>query len=205
LKIFFYCLQPAAEGGETPLVNTRNVYERISPETRERFAAKGCMYVRNFGGGLGLSWEKVFQTADRASVEAYCRRAGIEYEWKDDNRLRTRQVRPAIARHPQTGELTWFNHVAFFHVSTLAPAVRDGLLAEFAPEELPNNTYYGDGTEIEPEVLDELRAAYLAESVAFAWQRGDVLAVDNMLTAHARRPYVGERKVLVGMAEPFSD
>jgi alpha-ketoglutarate-dependent taurine dioxygenase len=204
LKLYFCCLQPAAEGGETPIADTRKIFARLDPRTRERFAEKGWMYLRNFGDGFGLGWQTVFQTTNHAEVEQYCRRARIEYEWKDDNRLRTRQVRPAIARHPQTGELVWFNHATFFHVSTLAPAMRDGLLAEFAPEELPNHTYYGDGTEIEPEVLDELRAAYLAESVAFTWQRGDMVLLDNMLTSHARRPFQGSRKIVFGMAEPFT-
>lgn len=113
-------------------------------------------------------------------------------------------MRPAAARHPHTGEWVWFNHATFFNVSTLAPSIRDGLLSQFAPEDLPNQTYYGDGTEIEPEVLEELRAAYLAEAVAFRWQRGDVVVLDNMLTSHARRPFRGQRKVVFGMAEPFT-
>jgi alpha-ketoglutarate-dependent taurine dioxygenase len=39
--------------------------------------------------------------------------------------------------------------------------------------------------------------------VQFTWEKGDVLMVDNMLTAHSRRPFLGERKILVGMAEPL--
>jgi hypothetical protein len=27
--------------------------------------------------------------------------------------------------------------------------------------------------------------------------------LDNMLTAHGREPFIGARKVIVGMAEPF--
>jgi hypothetical protein len=51
--------------------------------------------------------------------------------------------------------------------------------------------------------MDSLREAYLAEKVVFPWQRGDVLMLDNMLTAHAREPYRGERRILTGMARPF--
>jgi hypothetical protein len=70
-------------------------------------------------------------------------------------------------------------------------------------DELPNNTYYGDGAEIEPEVLDEVRHAYQQASVSFAWEPGDILLLDNMLMAHSRTRYRGPRKVLVGMTEPF--
>ena len=55
---------------------------------------------------------------------------------------------------------------------------------------------------IEDEVLDQLRAAYRAATVTFPWQVGDVLLLDNMLVAHGRAPFTGQRRVLVGMAEP---
>jgi Taurine catabolism dioxygenase TauD, TfdA family len=160
------------------------------------------MYVRNFGDGFGLSWPEVFGTTSRAEVEAYCRANGIEAEWKGGGRLRTRQVRRAAARHPQTGEWVWFNHATFFHVSTLDEDIRLRLLDEFGEAELPNNTTYGDGSPIEPEVLEELRAAYLRHQVAFPWRAGDVLMLDNMLVAHGREPFEGARRVVAGMADP---
>ena len=73
------------------------------------------------------------------------------------------------------------------------------------PEEnLSTNTYYGDGSPIEPEAIDELRRAYQAESRSFPWQVGDVLLIDNMLASHGRQPYSGPRKVAVVMADPHS-
>jgi alpha-ketoglutarate-dependent taurine dioxygenase len=160
------------------------------------------MYLRNFGDGLGLTWEQVFRTGDRAVVEAYCRSAGIEFFWKDDNRLRTRQVRPAIVKHPLSGEAVWFNQAALFHVTTLEPTVRERLLAEFDEEDLPLNSYYGDGSSIEPSVLDEVREAYRREAVTFPWRKGDVLMLDNVLVAHGRSAFAGHRQIVVGMAEP---
>lgn len=203
LKIFFLCTIAPSVGGETPIADCRRVLDHIAPEVRRRFEEKGWMYVRNFGSGFGLDWPTVFQTEDRAQVEAYCRERGIEVEWRGDL-LRTRAVRKAVARHPRTGEEVWFNHATMFHVSTLEPAVREGLLAELAEEDLPSNSYYGDGTAIEPEVLDHLRDAYRRETVAFPWQEGDLLMLDNMLAAHGRSAYSGPRKVLVGMADPIT-
>jgi len=202
-KVFFCCAIAAAQGGATPVADTRAILRRIDPEIRVRFQGRGVMYVRNFGQGPGLSWNTVFQTTDKTQVEAYCRQAGIQPEWLPGNRLRTRHVRPAIATHPRTGESVWFNHAAFFHVSTLDPMIRDALLASYAPEDLPNNTYYGDGTPIEPDVLDHIRAAYAAELVTFPWQPQDVMVLDNMLTAHGRAPFKGPRRILVAMAEPI--
>ena len=60
----------------------------------------------------------------------------------------------------------------------------------------------GDGSPIEPEVLDQLRAAYLAETISFPWQQGGSADARNMLVAHGQAHHAGERGILVGMAEP---
>lgn len=204
-KIAFFCVQPATEGGATPIASSRRIFKRLPRDVRDRFLESGYCYVRNFGAGMGLSWKEAFQSDDPVEVEDYCRRNRIEFEWSDGRRaLRTRQVRPVAARHPRTGQLTWFNHLTFFHVTTLEPEVRDFILEELGADAAPNSTYYGDGGEIEPEVLSLLRELYAEETVAFPWRKGDVLLLDNMLCAHGRTPYSGPRKVVVGMAEPVS-
>jgi len=201
-KIFFCCETPALTGGETPIADCRKVLARLGHATRERFSQKKWMYVRNYGDGFGLSWQSVFQTEDPAEVERHCREHDVEVEWREGGRLRTRAVRPAISRHPQTHELTWFNHAVFFHVTSLEAGMRAALLEVFAEDELPSNTFYGDGSPIEAEVLEEVREAYRQETVAFEWRERDVLMLDNMLVAHSRRPFTGQRRVLVAMAQP---
>jgi alpha-ketoglutarate-dependent taurine dioxygenase len=194
----FFCVEAAPEGGETPIADSRKVFKAIDPAIRDRFSEKGVMYVRNYGDALDLSWQNVFQTEDRAAVEAFCRNAGIEFEWKGENELRTRQVCQAVATHPDTGEMVWFNQAHLFHVSSLEAEVREALLASSGGEP-PRNAYYGDGSTIEDEVLDEIRAVYVNEAVAFPWQKGDIMVVDNVLTAHGRQPYRGARRIVVGM------
>jgi alpha-ketoglutarate-dependent taurine dioxygenase len=203
-KIYFCCLTAPEQGGETPIVDVRKVYQRIDPRVRDTFIKKRILYMRNYNDGFGLSWQEVFQTSDKSQVEAHCRQNSIDCEWKPGNRLRTRQIRDAVAQHPESGEMVWFNHAAFFHISTLEPTVQALITESFNEEDLPHNTYYGDGSPIEPAVLDELRDAYLQEKVKFKWQKGDVLLLDNMSIAHAREPFVGDRKVVVAMAEPYS-
>jgi alpha-ketoglutarate-dependent taurine dioxygenase len=202
LRIFFYCVKPSERGGETLLADTRKVYARVPPEVREKLSGGTYMYVRHFGRGFGLPWQTAFQTTERGAVELYCRRHGIEFEWEGDDLLTTRQVRRLVATHPRTRETVWFNHATFFHVSTLAPDLQRILSGAFGEQDLPNNTYYGDGSPIEPAVMDALREAYLQELVTVSLGEGDVLMLDNMLASHGRAPFSGPRRVVVGMSEP---
>ncbi len=203
-KLFFYCVIAPETGGATPISNTRNVYLRIPEPIRTRFEERHWMLVRNYGDGLGLPWQEVFQTQDPAEVEAFCREADIVFEWKKDNRLRTRQVRPAVACNPNTGEKVWFNHATFFHSSSLDTDVREAFLREFGDDGLPYNTCYGDGQAIPDEEARLLHSIYEEETVSFPWQEGDVMLLDNMTIAHGRLPFTGRRKVLVAMTDPIS-
>lgn len=205
MKILFFCVIPATGGGETPIADVRRVFQRLDPAIRERFMDKGWMLMRNAGEGLSLPWQTTFHASTRQELEEYCQRAQVEFEWKDHDRLRTRQVRPAVARQPKTREWLWFNHVAFWHVSSLEPAVREAMFKVFKEEDLPYNTYYGDGSPIDDEVVAALRAAYDAETVRFLWQKSDLLLLDNMLVAHGRSTFSGARKLLAAMGAPNSD
>lgn len=201
LKIYFCCLKPSATGGETPIADVRKVYARIDPAIREEFEAKRVMYARTYNPGIGLSWQDAFQTSSTEEVEEYGRKNDIHVEWTKDGRLVTRQVRPAVRKHPISGEPVWFNHAVFFNIWSFDVAVRDALLSSFGEEGLPYNTYYGDGTRIDPDVVAHIREAYAAEKRMFSWQADDILLLDNMSIAHAREPYTGDRHIVVAMTE----
>jgi alpha-ketoglutarate-dependent taurine dioxygenase len=200
-KLFFFCVEPAVKGGQTPLAYSSKVFNLISPKIKERFIEKKVMYVRNFGEGVGLSWQHVFNSSERSTVQEYCSRAGIGFEWGNHNRLKTRQVRQAVARHPKTGDLLWFNQAHAFHMAVLQADVRESLLSLFKEEDFPSCALYGDGSPIESSVIDEICEAYRSATLMFPWQAGDLLLVENMLVAHGRAPFEGSRRILVSMSE----
>jgi alpha-ketoglutarate-dependent taurine dioxygenase len=204
MLIWFYCVKAALQGGESPIVDCRQIYQLMEPAIRERFEREGLMYVRNFTDGLDVSWQEFFHTGDKSQVEQYCRAASIDFEWKSGGGLRTRQICPAVVRHPQTNELVFFNQLQLHHISCLAPAVRESLLSMMEEEDLPRNVYYGDGSPIEDSVVKYLRELSQKLCVSFPWQEQDILMLNNMLVAHSRNPFVGERKIVVAMGDLVS-
>ncbi|WP_080404096.1 non-ribosomal peptide synthetase [Burkholderia ubonensis] len=205
MRILFWCEQAPHERGRTPIADTRGVLRRLTPATRAAFEARGIRYVRNYLPGISLSWQQAFQTDDRAVVEAFCHASDIAFEWIGAEQLRTSQRRPAIRRHPDTGEALWFNHGYFFNVASLPADTQRALRGSLAEVDLPYHTYFGDGTPIPGDMLEEVRAAYDAETVSFDWRAGDILLLDNMLVAHGREPYSGPRAVRTIMADPVRD
>ncbi len=203
-KLAFCCMQPAETGGETPLADSRVVLERIPRPVREEFIEKGVMYIRNYSVGPGLDWRVVFRTDDHREVERLCRENCMDFEWLPDDRLRTRSARPAIIRHPRTEALSWFNQVQHWHMSCLDEATRVAITETFAPDDVPRTCCFGDGSPIADEAMATILAAYDSIEVTFPWQTGDVMLLDNVLVAHGRNPYRGERRLLVALGDLHS-
>lgn len=49
--------------------------------------------------------------------------------------------------------------------------------------------------------MREILRVYQELEVSFPWERGDVMLLDNILAAHARNPFRGERELLVAMGD----
>jgi alpha-ketoglutarate-dependent taurine dioxygenase len=201
MRQFFYCVQRSPHGGNTPIVDCRRLYAALDPALRAEFERRQLRYVRNFIDGLDVSWQRFFGTEVRGVVEARCREGGVDYEWREDGGLRISTLCPAVLRHPRTGEPVFFNQVQLHHISCLDAATRDALLELLPEEDLPRNVCYGDGEPIPDDVVDELRRLTCATAVSFDWQEGDVLVLDNMLTAHARKPFSGPRRIMIALGD----
>jgi alpha-ketoglutarate-dependent taurine dioxygenase len=200
-KQWFFCEQPSPVGGATPIVDCRELYRRLPTELAETFEDKGLLYVRTFTKRLDVSWQEFFKTDERAEVEAQCRASGTEFVWLANDELQTRTRCPAVICHPLSGERSFFNQVQLHHVHCLEPEVREDLLALVGLERMPRHVYFGDGSPIDDEVMALLGRLYEECAVRFAWQRGDVVMLDNLLAAHARDPYEGPRKIAVAMGD----
>jgi alpha-ketoglutarate-dependent taurine dioxygenase len=202
--LLFGCVTAPESGGATTVGDMRRALRLVPVGLRDRFTRMGWLLVRNFSELAGLPWQKSFATEDPAEVEAYCDENVIGYEWLADGELRTMQRRAAVVTHPVTGEQAWFNHVAFWNRWSLDADVRDVLLDTYGEDGLPFDTYVGDGTPLAEAEAAALIDVYEQVTMRETWHAGDLLLVDNILCAHGREAFQGDRKILVAMGDPIA-
>ncbi|MEV7289138.1 TauD/TfdA family dioxygenase [Streptomyces sp. NPDC093252] len=200
-RIAFYCERAPESGGATPVLDGELWLGSLDAEVRDAFAG-GIRYVQNLHDGLGFgkSWQDTFETGDRTAVEAFLRDARAEWEWTEDG-LRVVQLRPATTEHPVTGAEVWFNQADQWHPAGLGDQASAELYDILAPEEFPQYVTYADGTAIPDAHIEQILQRGLAGAVDVDWRAGDVLLIDNVLLAHGRRPFTGNRRVLVAMSD----
>lgn len=195
------CLAAPTRGGAALLGDTRTIGREIPAGIVERCRAVGWRLVRNFRPHLGISWAEAYGVRDPDAVEQVLSARAIEFRWRPDGSLHTWQRRPALVCHPVTGEECWFNEMAFFSRWSIDPAERELLAAAFDSHGFPFDTAYGDGGGLTEEDFLAVLAADDRTMVRMPWSVGDVLIVDNMLTAHGREPYEGALELVYATGE----
>lgn len=199
--ILFGCLTAPAAGGKTEVADGQQVLRELPAELVAPFARNGWLLTRMYHE-IGVSWADAFGTDNAAEVDAYCAAAGLQCEWLPEGRLRTRQRRAAVVRHPRTGVPGWFNQIAFLNELTLDPVIRGYLVDVYGPSGLPFNTACGDGAPVCGDTVEKINEVYSQATIAEPWQDGDVLIVDNLRMAHSREPYEGAREIVVILGDP---
>src|SRR5882724_7876125 len=146
--MLFACLVAPTGGGATPVADSQTVLDALPADLVERFERTGWLLIRNYNEDIGASMADAFGTDDHQAVESYCRANAIEFEWRPDGALLTRQRRGAVVHHPLTGQRFWFNQVAFLSEWTMAPELREYLVDLYGEDGLPFNTRFGNGDPI---------------------------------------------------------
>ncbi|MFJ5777065.1 TauD/TfdA family dioxygenase [Streptomyces sp. NPDC093094] len=215
----FWCERPADRGGLSTYGDMRRALERIDPAVRDRLERHGLRLARTLLGpgtvhlkpGVKKPWTEVFGTTDRAEVDRVAAARGWESEWLGDDAVRLHQdLVPAVRTHPVSGDSVWCNQAHFFNpVCMMRWALEDGRREEYEEQaraaqehpELLDRMYLGSG---EPVADDD---ALHVHQVLRDLERGvrlrptDLLVVDNLLVAHGRTAYEGERRILVALAD----
>lgn len=203
-RLAFYCHIASPVGGATPVASSAAWLNAVRPEVREAFAG-GVTYIQNLhdGYGPGKSWMATFETDDKAKVESFLAEGSSEWEW-NDNGLRITQTRPSFTTHPVTGELGWFNQSDQWHPAGLPEDIREDMLELVDEDELPQYVTFANGDKIPDDYIQNVVDAGWSVAWDRQWGEGDLMLVDNVAAAHARRSYEGNRAILVAMCGPIA-
>lgn len=213
--IFFHCEIAPQTKGETILGDARRIFSRLDPRVRQQFVDRRLKYVSAYYGKSIVmdlvnslqpshkSWREVFETDQPSEVERLCRENDFEFAWHDDaNWLRISQTRPAAITHPETGEWVWFcqPHLYDFSPRLLGLWRYVGAKAFYArPHTRLHEVFHADGSKIDRADLYHIMDTLDVNTVAFPWQTGDVLVLDNVLTMHGRATFDGPRRILTAL------
>lgn len=224
--MYFYCKEQSEQGGETPLVDFRAVYNSLDPSFKEKLERFGVKYIRNYDSAstkksfdlLKLkSWEDLFQTNCKKQVEQNCSENDQEVKWKANDKLAISNSTKAFKQ--VNNERSWFNHIQVFHplavlresknifkfkkdlrsfLTYMATFLFTTLKLVFSKsEDLGMFCTYGNGEKFSKKEIDALQDCIWKNMQFVKLNPGDLLVVNNDFMAHGRMPFKGNRQIWV--------
>lgn len=197
----FYCLEPAPQGGEWTLSDGRKVLELLPAEMLERFREHGLVYRRRFIRGLDASWQQFFKVDTLRELHDKMAPTGHEIDAQSEDDVTVSFRTHAVLRMPQRGTEAWFNQILLHHPDALPGEVHTLLSKHFPRDKFPRTVFFGDGSPIPAEWIKQLDTVLNDSSLRIPTQVNDVLLVNNLLLAHGRLPYTGNRQIRVALGD----
>ena len=207
----FYCRQPSLTGGETAIGDMRGLLEALPASLRRKLQGHDVEYVRNMRSETvddwraeeiyrHPTWQYRFETDDRAVIEGLLRERGAQFEWQPDESLTFWTRVPGITTHPVTGDVLFFNQMnsQVQHRLTVGEARAAAIDAAYGSDVArAYSVRFSNGEPLSEEEFLNIHAVFESRKIAFPWQAGDVMLIENRLTAHGRTPFTGPRDVQV--------
>ncbi|KAH7565320.1 hypothetical protein ACOSP7_020359 [Xanthoceras sorbifolium] len=199
-KLFFFCEVEPGSGGETPIVLSHVVYERMKeryPDFVEKLEEHGLIYARVLGedddpsSPIGRGWKSTFLTKDKSVAEERAAKLGMKLEWMEDSGVKTIMGPiPAIKYDKSRQRKIWFNSMVAAYTGW-KDARNDPVKA----------VTFGDGSPLPADIIYDCLKILEEECVAVPWHKGDVLLIDNWAVLHSRRPFNSPRRVLASLCK----
>ncbi|CAK8535865.1 unnamed protein product [Lathyrus sativus] len=198
-KLFFFCEVEPATGGETPIVLSHVVYDRMKeryPEFVEKLEKLGLLYVRVLGeddnpsSPIGRGWKSTFLTKDKTVAQQRASEVGTKLEWLEDGVKTVMGPIPAVKYDEVRKRKIWFNSMV---------AAYTGWKDE--RNDPVKAVTFGDGSPLPADVVYDCLKIHEEESVAIPWRKGDVMLLDNLAVLHSRRSFVPPRRVLASLVK----
>ncbi|KAI3411537.1 TauD domain-containing protein [Psidium guajava] len=198
-KLFFFCEVEPGSGGETPIVLSHVVYERMRekyPDFVQHLEEHGLIYNRVLGeqddpsSPIGRGWKSTFLTDDKSLAEKRAARLGMKLEWTEDSVKTVMGPIPAVKLDKWRNRKIWFNSMVAAYTGW-KDARNDPVKA----------VTFGDGNPLPSDVVHDCLKILEEECVAIPWKKGDILLLDNWAVLHSRRSFDPPRRVLASLCK----
>ncbi|CAN1836815.1 Clavaminate synthase-like protein At3g21360 [Linum perenne] len=204
-KVFFFCEVEPGSGGETPIVLSHLIYDKMKdkyPELVMKLEEEGLLFIRVMADeddpsiALGRGWKSTFSTHDTIVAEERAASLGMKLEWINgdgDSSLVRRVIGPVPAfKHDDSrGRNIWFNGMAASYTA----------FGDKRNDDPTKTVTFGNGDPLPSDGVHDCLKIMEEESVAIPWERGDVLVLDNLAVLHARRSFAPPRRVLAALCK----
>lgn len=162
--LWFHCVRPASEGGETFVVDGARVVQEMAPETRELLLSKKVKHrLRNI---RPEGWQSLLGASDvDETLRLLDSLPGLTYAMNGEGGLDTEFVTSAIKPTKYGDRLALNTSI------------------------LDVGGVFEDGTPIPRDVLWELAARTMEASYLIPWRRNDIAMIDNTRLLHGRKPF----------------
>ncbi|XP_058099988.1 clavaminate synthase-like protein At3g21360 [Magnolia sinica] len=194
-KIFFCCLEPSPEGGETSILPSHIIVEKMEelmPDFVAKLSQVGFIFrirtATDADSGdkvISKTWKEVLKTNDQVEAEkrALEKLACDSVEFHADGSAEF-IFGPMDPIRELGGRRVWFKP-----------------MLGYTSNDKDVKISFGDGSPFPREAIEAYKKILDKNYVDLSWQKGDVLLVDNLSIQHARRPGKPPRVVLVSICK----
>eukprot|EP01084_Bolivina_argentea_P075196 136338_1 len=209
----FICVKPPKIAGQTPLTNSVSVWNDMNENLKQKFTNLGIRYVQNLVSVSAehnkdkKTWNQLFNTNDKSKVEHLCNDVyGHEFEWKLDAMdnteiLRIMYTKPAIVEY-DNGIISFANSITGLHGQYFDTGYND-YYKGIDLIDRPTHSQWGNGKEFNGAEMIAIRELFDENTIMFDWEEGDILIIDNLMWAHSRMPFEGDRLIFAMMGVPY--
>jgi len=178
--LFFSCVRPADDRGETTICDGVALWKALPDEARKLFEDNRLVYRRLYDDD---SWKKVYKTDDIHRVAEMCARNGVKLTENPDGTIET--VHVCWAYHDHAAGRSFINSILTWAAREYLAGIKD------------SQVRFEDGSELPKDMLYRIHEIAETLTVNVPWKPGTTAIVDNMRVMHGRRAYEDTQRDII--------
>jgi alpha-ketoglutarate-dependent taurine dioxygenase len=170
--LFFCCIRPADERGETTICDGVSLWSALPEAARTLFTERKLKYRRIY---TDESWKAVYKVDNLEAVKAICAKMNVLLTVNSDGSIET--VHSCYAYNDHKAGRAFINSVLVWAAREYIAGIDD------------SKVRFEDDSELPKSMLMDINGIAETLTLNISWEPGMVAVVDNMRVLHGRRAY----------------